>query len=69
MVKGKKINAIYCDLLDTVKLVSDELGGICTIHAGTKHSLLKKLQMHLHTQWHKKQILHTILIFKDRQAC
>ncbi|GET47003.1 hypothetical protein RCZ01_23050 [Capnocytophaga felis] len=43
-IKGlnKKHNEVYCDLLDTIKLVR-ELGGIITIHAGKKTNNIENI--------------------------
>ncbi len=38
----KKINEVYCDLADTVKLIK-ELGGIVSIHAGSKSNSLENI--------------------------
>jgi hypothetical protein len=40
--EGKKPNEVYCDLLDTAKLVK-ELGGIVTIHAGSKSNTIDNI--------------------------
>ncbi len=40
--KGININAVYCDLDDTISLIH-ELGGIVTIHAGQKHSSIENI--------------------------
>jgi len=40
--EGKKANEVYCDLLDTAKLIT-ETGGIVTIHAGTKSNSIENL--------------------------
>jgi predicted ATPase len=38
----KKINEVYCDLADTVKLIK-ELGGLVSIHAGSKSNSLENI--------------------------
>ena len=38
----KKINEVYCDLDDTIKLIK-ELGGIISIHAGSKSNSLENI--------------------------
>ena len=40
--EGKNINEVYCDLQETCKLVH-ELGGIITIHAGSKSNGIDKI--------------------------
>ena len=39
---GKKLNEVYCDLTETIKLVK-KLGGITTIHAGEKHGSIENI--------------------------
>ncbi|WP_019552682.1 TrlF family AAA-like ATPase [Propionispira raffinosivorans] len=62
--KGKKINEVYCDLLDTIALVH-ELGGITTIHSGQKSNSIDKLPdsvNHIFAQ--KKDIAEKIDLFE-----
>jgi len=40
--ESKKINEVYCDLTDTAKLIH-ELGGIVTIHAGSKSNSIENI--------------------------
>ena len=39
---NKKHNEVYCDLIDTMKLIK-ELGGITTIHAGSKTNNIENI--------------------------
>ena len=62
--KGKKINEVYCDLSDTVKLIH-ELGGIATIHAGSKTNTIENITNSLaHGVAQKEDIAELIDIFE-----
>lgn len=62
--EGKKPNEVYCDLADTIKIVK-ELKGVCTIHAGEKHSSIEKITNSLdHTMAQKEDIANHIDIFE-----
>jgi hypothetical protein len=61
---GKKLNEVYCDLLDTINLVK-ELGGIITIHAGDKTNSVENITHSLpHTEAQKTDIAHAIDIYE-----
>jgi len=61
---GKKINAIYCDLMDTVALIH-ELGGVVTVHAGKKGNSVENITHALpHTMAQKEDIASIIDIFE-----
>ena len=65
-VKGekKKVNEVYCDLEDTIKLIKD-LGGIVTIHAGKKSNSLENITNALpHNIAQKTDIANIIDIFE-----
>lgn len=60
----QKINAVYCHLLDTIQLIK-ELGGITTIHAGTKNCGIENITNSLpHATAQKKDIALAIDIFE-----
>ena len=40
--ESKKANEVYCDLVETAKLIH-ELGGIVTVHAGTKSNTIENI--------------------------
>lgn len=62
--EGKKANEVYCDLLDTAKLVK-ELGGIVTIHAGSKTNSIDNITHALpHGVAQKVDIANVIDIFE-----
>ena len=62
--ENKKHNEIYCDLLDTIKIIK-ELGGIVTIHAGDKSNSIEAITNSLpHTIAQKKDIADVIDIFE-----
>lgn len=62
--ENKRVNDIYCDLEDTIKLVK-ELGGIATIHAGQKHGSLENITNSLdHSIAQKKDIANLVDIFE-----
>jgi len=61
---GKKVNEVYCDLLDTINLVK-ELGGIITIHAGDKTNSVENITHSLpHGEAQKTDIAHAIDIYE-----
>lgn len=62
--EGKKINEVYCDLKETVKLIK-ELGGITTIHAGSKSNTIENITNSLaHGVAQKEDIAVLIDIFE-----
>lgn len=62
--EGKKINEIYCDLLKTANLIH-ELGGIVTIHAGTKINTIENITNSLpHGVAQKEDIAKIVDIFE-----
>lgn len=62
--KSKKINEIYCNLADTTKLIH-ELGGIVTIHAGTKSNGIDNITNSLpHSVAQKIDIAELIDVFE-----
>lgn len=62
--EGKKANEIYCDLLETAKLVR-ELGGLVTIHAGSKSNSIDNITHALpHGVAQKTDIAKVIVIFE-----
>ncbi len=62
--ENKKINEVYCDLADTVKLIK-ELGGIVSIHAGSKSNSLENITHSLpHGTAQKEDIAKIIDIFE-----
>lgn len=61
--EGKQINEVYCDLIDTCKLVH-ELGGVVTIHAGSKSNGIDKITNSLpHYEAMKEDISQNIDIY------
>jgi prefoldin subunit 5 len=65
-IKGehKKHNEIYCDLLKTVALIH-ELGGIVSIHAGTKSNGIEKISNRLpHIMAQKEDIAKCVDVFE-----
>lgn len=65
-IKGenKKVNSVYCDLVDTIKLIK-ELGGIVSIHAGQKSNTLESITNSLlHTMAQKADIAKIVDIFE-----
>ena len=65
-IKGekKKVNEVYCDLEDTIKIIKD-LGGIVTIHAGKKSNSLENITNALpHNITQKTDIANIIDIFE-----
>jgi ABC-type lipoprotein export system ATPase subunit len=65
-IKGqnKKHNEVYCDLIDTIKLVKD-LGGIVTIHAGKKTNSIECITNSLpHAMAQKTEIAHAIDMYE-----
>lgn len=62
--EGKKPNEVYCNLLDTAKLIK-ELGGIVTIHAGSKSNTIENVTHAIpHSAAQKEDISKTIDIFE-----
>jgi ABC-type lipoprotein export system ATPase subunit len=60
----KKINEVYCNLIETTKLVQ-ELGGIVTIHSGKKHCSVEKITNSLkHTMAQKEDIAKCVDIYE-----
>ncbi len=63
--EGKKLDEVYCDLVDTIKLIKDELGGIVTIHAGNKSNSLENMTNSLpHSIAQKMDTANLIDIFE-----
>lgn len=61
---GKQPNEVYCNFVDTVKLIH-ELGGIVSVHAGQKHGSVECITNSLpHTQAQKKDIAHIVDIYE-----
>lgn len=61
--EGKKIFEVYCDLVDTCRLVH-ELGGLITIHAGSKSNGIDKITNSLpHYEAQKEDISKIIDIY------
>lgn len=62
--EGKNINEVYCDLKETTKLIH-ELGGIVTIHAGSKTNTIENITNSLpHGIAQKEDIAKIIDIFE-----
>jgi hypothetical protein len=62
--QGKAANEVYCDLLDTAKLVK-ELGGLITIHAGSKTNSIDNITHSLpHGLAQKTDIARVVDIFE-----
>lgn len=62
--ESKRVNEVYCNLDDTIKLVK-ELGGIVTIHAGEKHSSVENITNSLpHARAQKTEIAHAVDIYE-----
>ena len=62
--EGKKTNEIYCDLADTIKLIS-ELGGVVSIHAGDKTNSIENITHSLpHTTAQKTDIAKIVDIYE-----
>jgi len=62
--EGKKINEVYCDLIDTINLVH-ELGGIITIHSGRKHASIEAITNSLeHKMAQKTDIAHNVDVYE-----
>ena len=61
---NKKHNEVYCDLIDTMKLIK-ELGGITTIHAGSKTNNIENITNSLpHAIAQKKDIVDLVDIYE-----
>lgn len=62
--ENKKLNEVYCDLADTIKLIK-ELNGIVSIHAGSKSNGLENLTHSLpHSLAQKEDIAKIVDIFE-----
>lgn len=62
--EGKNANEVYCDLTDTIALVH-ELGGIVSIHSGSKHGSVETITNSLeHTVAQKTDIAHNVDIYE-----
>jgi hypothetical protein len=62
--EGKKTNEVYCDLVDTIKLIS-ELGGVVSIHAGEKTNTIENITHSLpHTTAQKIDIATSVDIYE-----
>jgi ABC-type lipoprotein export system ATPase subunit len=62
--EGKALNAVYCQLFDTINLIH-ELGGLATIHAGQKHGTVETITNSLsHTMAQKADIAAAVDIFE-----
>lgn len=62
--KDHKVEEVYCDLEETTNLIH-ELGGLITIHAGTKSSSIECITNALpHTMAQKKDIVSLVDIFE-----
>lgn len=61
---NKKHNEVYCDLIDTMKLIK-ELGGITTIHAGSKTNNIENITNSLpHAIAQKEDIVDFVDIYE-----
>ena len=61
---NKKHNEVYCDLIDTMKLIK-ELGGITTIHAGSKTNNIENITNSLpHAIAQKEDIVDLVDIYE-----
>lgn len=61
---GKNVNEVYCDLIDTAKLIH-ELGGLVTIHAGSKTNSIDNITNALpHSEAQKNDIAECVDIFE-----
>jgi hypothetical protein len=62
--ESKNINEVYCDLIETTKLIH-ELGGIVSIHAGSKSNSIENITHSLpHSAAQKEDIAENIDIFE-----
>lgn len=62
--EGKKHNEVYCDLLDTIKLIKN-LGGLVSIHAGQKTNTVENITHSLpHGAAQKTDIAHNVDIYE-----
>jgi len=62
--EGKRANAVYCDLIDTIKLIHG-LSGIVTIHSGQKHGSVETITNSLdHTMAQKEDIAKNVDIYE-----
>ncbi len=63
--EGKKLNEVYCDLEDTIKLIKEDLHGIVTIHAGKKSNSIENMTNSLpHSVVQKMDTANLIDIFE-----
>jgi len=66
--EGKKANEVYCDLADTTALLH-ELGGIISIHSGSKHGTVETITNSLkHTMAQKTDIAQCVDIYELGKA-
>jgi ABC-type lipoprotein export system ATPase subunit/predicted metal-dependent phosphoesterase TrpH len=66
--KGKKPDEVYCDLAETMELVKT-LGGVVSIHAGTKSGTLENITNSLpHAMAQKVDIAHKVDIYELGKA-
>jgi len=62
--EGKELNEVYCDLVETIKLIH-ELGGLVTIHAGSKTNTIDNITNSLpHGVAQKEDIAKLVDIFE-----
>jgi len=62
--QGKKPNEVYCDLIDTCKLIKEN-DGIITIHAGQKHGTIETITNSLpQTMAQKRDIADVVDIYE-----
>ncbi|WP_421948081.1 TrlF family AAA-like ATPase [Phaeodactylibacter xiamenensis] len=62
--EGKKENEVYCDLVETFTIIK-ELGGIITIHAGSKSNTVENLTHSLpHGAAQKTDIAHNVNVYE-----
>lgn len=62
--EGKAVNAVYCNLIDTINIIH-ELGGIVSIHVGGKHSSVEGITNSLpHGTAQKTDIAHAVDIYE-----
>jgi len=66
--EGKKANEVYCDLADTTALLH-ELGGLVSIHSGSKHGTVETITNSLkHTMAQKTDIAKCVDIYELGKA-
>ncbi len=62
--EGKKANEVYCNLIETTKLIH-ELGGVITIHSGKKHGSVETITNSLaHAMAQKEDIAENVEVFE-----